>query len=175
MKIIAKYPNSIQDDEPSDLKTLNPAKILHGASLKILQEDKALAYMVVDGMVGDNTSEMAADINKDDVDKSDTDVKMESAGKATDVGMTDAGRENTVGRMNAAERMNVAAGRTPNKHNLVLYVIDGMKKLVEFVPPKAPYLVSQYFCNHEQYHDSQHLLLLHMLATLTLKSPHHGW
>lgn len=30
---------------------------------------------------------------------------------------------------------------TPNKHNLVLYVIDEMKKLVEFVPPKAPYLV----------------------------------
>ncbi|KAL6289747.1 hypothetical protein ACE6H2_007257 [Prunus campanulata] len=157
--------------------------------------------MVVDGMVGDNTSEMVADINKDDADKSDTDVKMESAGEVTDVGMTDAGRENAVGRMNAAERMNVAAGRvtvaamvadvriisyastppspsvvshnflaalkieTPNKHNL----------LVEFVPPKAPYLVSQYFRNHELYHDSQHLLLLHMLATLTLKSPHHGW
>ncbi|PQQ13854.1 hypothetical protein Pyn_06358 [Prunus yedoensis var. nudiflora] len=101
MKIIAKYPNSIEDDEPSDLKTLNPAKILHRASLKILQENKALAYMVVDGMVGDNTSEM------DDADKSDTDVKMESAGKVTDVGMTDAGRENVVGRMNAAERMNV--------------------------------------------------------------------
>ncbi|PQM35856.1 hypothetical protein Pyn_35649 [Prunus yedoensis var. nudiflora] len=67
--------------------------------------------MVVDGMVGDNTSEMVADINKDDADKSDTDVKMESAGEVTDVGMTDAGRENAVGRMNAAERMNVAAGR----------------------------------------------------------------
>ncbi|CAL9029705.1 unnamed protein product [Prunus brigantina] len=106
MKEIAKYPNSIQDDEPFDLKTLNPAKILRGASLKILQEDKALGDMVVDGMVGDNTNEMVADINKDDADKSDTDVKMESAGK-----VTDAGKENAVGRMNAAERMNVAAGR----------------------------------------------------------------
>lgn len=81
MKIIAKYPNSIQDDEPSDLKTLNPTKVLHEASLKILQEDKALADMVVDGMVGDNTSEMAADINKDDADKPDTDVKRESLGR----------------------------------------------------------------------------------------------
>ncbi|CAB4309399.1 unnamed protein product [Prunus armeniaca] len=76
------------------------------ASLKILQEDKALGDIVVDGMVGDNTNEMAADINKDDANKSDTDVKMESAGK-----VTDAGRENDVGWMNAAERMNIAAGR----------------------------------------------------------------
>ncbi|CAL8174268.1 unnamed protein product [Prunus armeniaca] len=106
MKKIAKYPNSIQDDEPSDLKTLNPAKILREASLKILQEDKALGDIVVDGMVGDNTNEMAADINKDDANKSDTDVKMESAGK-----VTDAGRENDVGWMNAAERMNIATGR----------------------------------------------------------------
>ncbi|CAB4278923.1 unnamed protein product [Prunus armeniaca] len=76
------------------------------ASLKILQEDKALGDIVVDGMVGDNTNEMAADINKDDANKSDTDVKMESAGK-----VTDAGRENDVGWMNAAERMNIATGR----------------------------------------------------------------
>ncbi|CAL2257499.1 unnamed protein product [Prunus armeniaca] len=101
MKKIAKYPNSIKDNEPSDLKTLNPSKILRGASLKILQEDTTLG-----DMVGDNTSEMAADINKDDVDKSDTDVKMEFAGK-----VTDAVRENAIGRMNAADRMNVAAGR----------------------------------------------------------------
>ncbi|CAB4309400.1 unnamed protein product [Prunus armeniaca] len=70
------------------------------------EEDKALGDIVVDGMVGDNTNEMAADINKDDANKSDTDVKMESAGK-----VTDAGRENDVGWMNAAERMNIAAGR----------------------------------------------------------------
>ncbi|VVA33107.1 Hypothetical predicted protein [Prunus dulcis] len=184
------------------MKTLNPATILHEASLKILQEDKALADMVVDGMVRDNTSEMTADINKDDAYKVDTDVEMESARKVPDAGrMTNAGRENTVGRRNVAERMNVATGRvttlvrktvdvwvagmvvdvriisyastppspsivshyflsalkieTPNKHNLVLYVIDEMKKLVEFVPPKAPYMVLQHFCNHELYHDSQ--------------------
>ncbi|KAH0987894.1 hypothetical protein GBA52_015071 [Prunus armeniaca] len=106
MKKIAKYPNSIQDDEPSDMKTLNPAKILRGASLKILQEDTALGDMVVDGMVGDNTSEIAVDINKDDVDKSDTNVKMEFAGK-----VSDAVRENAIGRMNVADRMNVAVGR----------------------------------------------------------------
>lgn len=176
--------------------------------------------MVVDGMVRDSTSEMAADINKDNACKADTDVKMESVGKVIDAGrMTNAGRENTVGRRNVTERMNVAVGRmttlvrktvdvwvaimvvnvriipyasthpshsivshyflaalkieTPNKQNLVLYVIDEMKKLVEFVPPKAPYMVSQHFCNHELYHDSQHLLLLHMLATLNLMSPHH--